>query len=192
VTNTPSERPATGAVDPIEVAKRRKRIPLWAVPIFPALLVWGIIYVNGVSNPPAATNTPDAMGAQVYAHCSSCHGSNGEGTGTAPKFAGGDLLKVFPKWQDQVKWVNIGSSNWTAQTGSKTFGDTKKQIGSGGMPGFGPLGSDKSLSCEDIVMVVRYERQHFAGEAPNDELDKLAEQIASGAPVSDIPNCAAS
>jgi hypothetical protein len=41
-------------------------------------------------------------------------------------------------------------------------------------------------------MVVRYERQHFAGEAPNDELDKLAEQIASGAPVSDIPNCAAS
>jgi hypothetical protein len=41
-------------------------------------------------------------------------------------------------------------------------------------------------------MVVRYERQHFAGEAPNTDLDKLAEQIASGAPVTDIPNCAAS
>jgi hypothetical protein len=87
--------------------------------------------------------------------------------------------------------VNIGSSNWTAQTGSKTFGATKKPLAAL-MPGFGPLGDTKSLSCEDIVMVVRYEREHFAGAAPDDKLDALAEQIASGAPVSDIPNCAAS
>ena len=190
MTNTPSERPASGTLDPIEVAKRRKRIPLWAVPIFPALLVWGIIYVNGVSNPPAAANTPDAVGAQVYgAKCGTCHGVGGGG-GSGPKFAGGDLLKVFPKWEDQVKWVNIGKANWTKETGSTTFGATKKPLAAL-MPGFGPLGDDKSLSCEEIVMVVRYERQHFAGEAPNDDLDKMAEQIASGASVTDIPNCAA-
>ena len=109
--------------------------------------------------------TPPTLSAlSVYASCASCHGAAGGG-GSGPAFAGGNLLKVFPKWEDQVKWVNIGSSNWTAQTGSKTFGDTKNPIGAGGMPGFGPLGSDKSLTCEDIVMVVRYERQHFAGEA---------------------------
>lgn len=191
MTNTPSERPATGAVDPIEVAKRRKRIPLWAVPIFPALLVWGIIYVNGVSNPPAAANTPDAIGAQIYGQsCGTCHGASGGG-GSGPAFAGGDLLKVFPTWEEQVKWVNIGKANWTAETGSTTFGATKKPLAAL-MPGFGPLGDNHTMSCEDIVMVVRYERQHFAGEAPNTDLDKLAEQIASGAPVTDIPNCAAS
>lgn len=193
MTNTPSERPATGSLDPIEAAKRRKRIPLWAVPIFPALLVWGIIYVNGVSNPPAPSNTPDALGAQVYAKCGGCHGADGAGTATAPAFAGGDLLKVFPKWEEQVKWVNIGTGNWTAETGSKTFGDTKKPIDTNkNMPGFGPLGGDGSLSCEDILLVVRYEREHFAGAQPDDKLDALAEQIASGAPADAIPNCAAS
>lgn len=191
MTNTPSDRPASSPLDPVEAAQRRKRIPLWAVPIFPALLVWGIIYLNGVTNPPPPSNTPDSLGAQVYAKCASCHGAGGEGTGTAPAFAGGDLLKVFPKWEDQVKWVNVGSGNWTAETGSKTFGDTKKPIDPNKtMPGFGPLGSDKSLSCEDIVLVVRYEREHFAGAQPDDKLDAMAEQIASGAAVSDIPNCA--
>lgn len=192
MTNTPSERPVADSLDPIEVAKRRKRIPFWAIPIFPALLVWGIIYVNGVSNPPPPTNTPDALGAQIYAKCSSCHGANGEGSGSIPKFAGGDLLKVFPKWEEQIQWVNVGSSNWKSVTGSNTFGDTKKPIGAGGMPGFGPLGTDKSLTCSDIVMVIRYEREHFAGAPPDQTLDALATQIASGATPDKIPNCAAS
>jgi len=87
-----------------------------------------------------------------------------------------------------VKWVDIGSNNWTAETGSKTFGATKKPLTGGTMPGFGPKG-DSSLTCEQIVLVVRYERSHFAGEDPQDGLEELATQIAAGQTPSEIPGC---
>jgi mono/diheme cytochrome c family protein len=189
VTDSPNDRPAADVVDPIEVAKRRKKIPLWVVPLFPALLVWALIYVNGVTTPPAAANTPDSMGAQIYGDkCSGCHGATGGG-GSGPAFAGGDLLKVFPKWDEQVHWVDVGSANWTKVTGSETFGETKKPIDANKvMPGFGPDG-DSSLTCSEIVLVVRYEREHFAGAEPDTDLDALAEQIAAGETPADIPNC---
>lgn len=187
-TSNPNETPVP--VDPVAAAGRRRRIPVWAVVLFPALVVWAIIYVNGVTVPPATANTPDAMGAQLYAQsCAGCHGATGGG-GSGPAFAGGDLLKTFPKWQDQVKWVDLGSSNWTKVTGSKTFGDTKKPADPGaGMPGFGPGGTDASLGCDKIVLVIRYEREHFAGAAPADDLDQLATQIAAGQTPSQIPGC---
>ncbi len=143
-----------------------------------------------MTKPPAATNTPDAMGASLYAtNCAGCHGATGGG-GSGPAFAGGELLKVFPKWQDQIQWVDIGSTNWKSVTGSTTFGATKKVAGATGqMPGFGPKGSDGSLSCSEIVLVVRYEREHFAGAAPDATLDDLATQIAAGQTPATIPNC---
>ena len=189
MTDNPTDRYAPGGEpDFLEAAKRRKKMPLWAVPIFPLLLVWGIIYVNSVTKPPAANNTPDAMGASIYAaSCASCHGATGGG-GAGPAFAGGDLLKVFTKWEEQVKWVDVGKANWTKVTGSTTFGDTKKPL-TGLMPGFGPLGDNKSLTCPEIVLVVRYEREHFAGAPPDPKLEELTTQIAAGTPVTDIPNC---
>lgn len=164
---------------------------MWAVALFPVLLVWAIIYVNGVTVPPAADNTPEAMGGQIYGtSCAGCHGTNGEG-GSGPAFAGGDLDKVFPTWQEQVKWVDLGSANWTKVTGSKTFGDTKKPADPGaGMPGFGPGGTDASLSCSEVLMVVAYERTQLASIEPDDELTELTEQIAAGEEPAEIPGCA--
>lgn len=176
--------------DPVEVAQQRRRIPVWAVVLFPALLVWAIIYVNGVTVPPAPSNTPESMGAAIYGtSCAGCHGANGEG-GSGPAFAGGDLAKVFPKWQDQVKWVDLGSANWTKVTGSKTFGDTKKPADPGaGMPGFGPGGTDGSLDCAKIALVIHYERSHFANIEGEDDLTELVTQIAAGQEPSEVPGC---
>lgn len=189
MTDKPTDRTATsGEPEFLEAAKRRKKIPLWAIPLFPALLVWAIIYVNGVTNPPAPTNTPDSMGAAIYTkNCSTCHGVGGTGSATVPAFAGGDLLTVFTKWEDQIQWVNVGSADWKSVTGLTTFGDTKKP-NVGGMPGFGPL-SGGGLSCTDIVLVVRYEREHFAGAQPDEKLDALATEIAAGQTPAAIPNC---
>ena len=195
VSDTPNQKSAPAPVDPVAAAERRRRIPVWAIALFPALLVWAIIYVNGVTEPPASANTPDALGAAIYTTsggCGGCHGATGGG-GSGPAFAGGDLLKTFPKWQDQVKWVDIGSTNWSKETGSTTFGATKKTAGAAGkMPGFGPKGDTNSLSCADILLVVRYERMHFAGADADDKLEELATQIAAGQTPSEIPGCSSS
>lgn len=191
MSDTPNQSPATGPVDPVEASERRRHIPVWAIALFPALLVWALIYVNGVTEPPASTDTPTAMGASIYSgkgSCGGCHGVNGEG-GSGPAFAGGDLLEVFPDWEDQIKWVDIGSTNWAQQTGSNTFGATDKVAGAAGMmPGFGPA-SDATLTCEEILLVVRYERVDLAGEEPPEDLEELAEQIVAGQTPEEIPGC---
>ncbi len=179
-------------VDPVEVAASRRRIPVWAVVLFPVLLVWGIIYVNAVTEPPAAADTPEALGEQLYGAngCAGCHGANGEG-GSGPAFTGGELEKVFPEWSDQVKWVDLGSPNWTAVTGEETFGATNKPADpAAGMPGFGP-GGNSAMTCEEIVLVVAYERTQLGGVDPDEELTELVEQIAAGDEVDDIPGCVA-
>lgn len=177
-------------VDPVEVAESRRRIPVWAVVLFPVLLVWGIIYVNAVSEPPVAEDTPAAVGARIYGKsCGGCHGVNGEGI-SGPALAGGDLAEVFPEWSDQVQWVDVGAQNWLDVTGKDTFGATDKIVG-GGMPGFGPAGNDGSLSCDEIAMVVAYTRTELAGIEPAEDMTELTEQIASGQQVEDIPGCEA-
>lgn len=191
MSDTPNPSPVSGPVDPVAAEQRRRRIPVWAVVLFPALLVWAIIYVNGVTEPPAAEDTPQAMGAQLYGQsCAGCHGANGEG-GSGPAFAGGDLGEVFPTWDEQIRWVAIGSSNWTSVTGSDTFGATEKPADpGGGMPGFGPQGNDASMSCEEIALVVQYERD-LAGIDPEDDLLEITEAIAAGQTPEEIPGCEA-
>lgn len=190
-TSNQKATPASGTVDPVEAAQRRRRIPVWAIALFPALLVWAIIYVNGVTVPPAPANTPEAMGQQIYTGkggCGGCHGVTGGG-GSGPAFAGGDLDATFPDWKDQVTWVDLGSPNWTKVTGSKTFGANKKPADpAAGMPGFGPAG-DSTLTCEEIVMVVAYERTQLAGIDEPDDLAELTQQISDGQTPAEIPGC---
>lgn len=177
-------------VDPVEVAESRKRIPVWAVVLFPVLIVWGIIYVNGVTEPPASADTPASMGETLYGDngCAGCHGATGGG-GSGPAFTGGALEKVFPDWTEQVKWVDLGSPNWTKVTGEATFGATNQPADPGaGMPGFGP-GGNSAMTCEEIALVVAYERTELAGIEPDEEMSEIVEAIAGGEQVDEIPGC---
>ncbi len=153
----------------VAIAKTRKRPPFWATLALVALPIWALIYLNAVSKPGAKANDPLTVGGQLYAaNCSSCHGSNGEG-GVGPAFAGGAVVKTWPKYEDQITWVKDGTTKYLA-AGHTTFGDGKTPINPAKiMPPFGT-----SLTEQQVAAVVYFERVQFGGEAPNAALAALA------------------
>ena len=94
----------------------------------------------GTYNPAAAAATGSgsgagagtAQGAAIFAaHCSSCHGSRGEGS-IGPKLAGGAVVRRYPNPADEIVVVTAGR---------------------GGMPAWGG-----TLSPQEIQAVVEYTR----------------------------------
>lgn len=101
-----------------------------------------------------------AMGAELYAPCSACHGPGGSGTAAGPPFTGGALVATFPEGSCEVhvEWVRVGTAGWP----DPTYGVTDKPVGGFGvsvMPGFGDF-----LTEEELRSVVLYERVQFGGE----------------------------
>ena len=95
-----------------------------------------------------------ALGSDLYATCSGCHGVNGGG-GTGPAFGG--VMTTFSSCLDHVEWVRLGSAGFQAE-GRNSYGDTGVTI-QGGMPGF------PNLTEEEIAAVVAFERIRFGGGA---------------------------
>jgi mono/diheme cytochrome c family protein len=140
----------------VQAYKRRKKIPVWAIPALVALPLWAVFYAGTLSPPPATTLTQVAEGGVLFgANCSSCHGATGGG-GVGPALAGGAVLKTFADPVDQVHWVVTGSAG--AKGG--VYGDSGKPS-KGGMPSFGV---SKTLTLAEIVDVVRHERETLSGE----------------------------
>ncbi|MGI8793580.1 MAG: c-type cytochrome [Acidimicrobiales bacterium] len=133
--------------------KRVARIPVWAMPALIALPLWAIVFGGAFGERP--TGEGPSLGQQVYlsAGCSGCHGPNGGG-GVGPALD--NVGTVFPDFADHVSWVKTGSASFKGQT----YGATG-EVATGGMPGFAD-----SLTEEEIVAVVCYERVTFGGEAP--------------------------
>jgi hypothetical protein len=73
--------------------------------------------------------------------------------------ADGAVLETFPDLGEHVTWVAIGSDGWQAEVGD-TYGANGTAVGASGnvMPGF-----SESLSPEDLMAVVLYERVEFGG-----------------------------
>ena len=101
------------------------------MPVLAALPIWVFIYMEAMSPVKAQATGALAVGAQVFANkCSACHGNGGEG-GTGYKLNEGEVLKTFPKLEDQVKFVFNGSPGV-----GKPYGDP-----------VAPAGSDQSARC---------------------------------------------
>jgi mono/diheme cytochrome c family protein len=157
----------------ILAAKRRKKIPFWALPVLAALPLWGYIYVRTLEPPPAGANDPHVLGAAVFtANCASCHGATGGGV-SAPALADGAVLKTWPDWRDHAAWVRLGSAKWPAPT----YGAQKKKVG-----GAGQMPSWTALTDQQIAQVVLHERELSLGEPIADDdkdyVDLLA--VANG------------
>jgi mono/diheme cytochrome c family protein len=144
--------PAVVAPEPayIQAARRRKRIPYWAMPVLLALPLWGYVYVRTLEPPPAGEDDPLVLGTQVYtANCASCHGASGGGV-SAPALADGAVLATWPDWRDHAAWVRLGTDGWPAAT----YGATQKPVG-----GVGTMPAWPTLTDQQIAEVVLHERE---------------------------------
>jgi mono/diheme cytochrome c family protein len=154
----------------IQAAKRRKRIPYWAMPVLAGLPLWGYVYVRTLEPPPAGETDPLVLGAEIYgARCASCHGGSGDGAGGAPALVDGAVVETWPDWRDHVMWVKLGDPNWPGDT----YGaQPKTKASASGMPAFAG-----TLSDQEIAEVVLHERQ-LAGEDVAEDNPDYAELFA--------------
>jgi mono/diheme cytochrome c family protein len=141
----------------------RKRIPWWAASVLGLLPLWAVVYAGTLSEADTGEPSQIELGAEVYAlRCASCHGGSGGG-GTGPALAGGAVLETFPERADHLRWVYGGSVGWP----DSTYGEQNKPK-QGGMPEFG-----EELTPEELLAVVRYEREVLSGQ----ELDEETEVV---------------
>ena len=186
----PDEPPAPEPVAPhVEAGLRRKRVPVWIIPVLLFLPIWAIFYVGYLERPPTEGGGLLAEGAEVYASsCAGCHGGTGGG-GTGHQLNDGEVLLTFPSTAageafdgiaHHLAWV----SNGTAVTDALTplgYGDPARP-GGGRVPGglAQMSGFGGSLSAEQLVAVVYYERYthgHLDDAAGETELLVLEEVV---------------
>jgi len=175
---TEIEPAAPAPVPPyVEAALKRKRVPLWALPVLAFLPVWAFIYAATLEPPSLGESDPLSFGAAVYAsNCASCHGATGGG-GVGPAVSGGAVLNAFASAEDQIEWIQLGSQGFQ-DAGRDTYGDNATPI-NGGMPGW-----TETLTPEEINAVVYFERSGLSDEAPNEVLiDANGALLVDGEPV---------
>ena len=150
--------------EPVQAALRRKRIPLWVMPVLVVIPVWALIYLGGLST--SASGAPSQLqeGATIFAtSCARCHGSTGGGDVGRP-LDNGDVVATFPDLIGQLEFVHQGSA--TTGPAGTPYGDPSREGGQhttqgfkgGLMPPFG-----EALTGEQLLAVVRYEREVLSG-----------------------------
>jgi len=155
----------------VQAAQRRRRIPLWAMPVLAALPIWSYVYVRTLE-PAPVENDPIELGAALFAPCGACHGGSGQGAG-APQLSDGHVEATWPDFRDQLMWVKLGAEGWPGDTyGAEHI---SKDANSGVMPGYAG-----SLSEQEIAQVVLYERRELSDDVPPEGEEDVLLAIANG------------
>jgi mono/diheme cytochrome c family protein len=147
----------------VAAARRRVRIPTWAMAVAGLLPIWGLLYIWSLTPTEAEVEGPLAVGAEVYGSCSSCHGASGGG-GIGYAFTNGEVLKTFPTLQEQVAFVYTGNAPYLGGT----YGDPNREGGArvagtrGAMPQWGTEAGGE-LTDTELIAVVCHERYDLAG-----------------------------
>jgi mono/diheme cytochrome c family protein len=179
------EEPVAPPAPYVQAALRRPRVPRFAVPVLAALPLWALLYAGTLYQPAEKLDPIVAHGQTLYtANCSGCHGNAGQG-GTGRPLNGGSVLETFPNIADHLAWVHTGSQDIAAGTPygnpARPGGQHVSQTG-----GFGPMPAFRGkLSDDDILAIVRYERQAFGDQTPEENTAE-ADQYASGGGGSDV------
>jgi mono/diheme cytochrome c family protein len=179
---TPAKAPAVAAAAPpppkrpeVVAAESRKKMPWWAAVAFVSLPAWAFLFTFTLE-PPTQVSPVIAAGQDLYsANCGSCHGADGGG-GVGPAFADGAVIETFSSYEDHVQWVTLGSAGWREEVGD-TYGDPAKPVlGFNGqpMPTF-----EGVLSEEEILEVVRYEREVISGFGCEAELAEATGEVCA-------------
>jgi len=170
---TPARAPkGTPAVAPppkpdppyIAAAKRRRKIPFWAMATLSLLPIWGFMYVQGLKPEAVVVAGPVGDGQKLFSTCASCHAADGSG-GVGRPFIEGSVQKTFPHIEDQLNLVYVGSQAYRDE-GVGPYGDPS--VGHLGYNGsFMPAQHD-NLTEAQILAVVCHERYDLGGVDPTD------------------------
>jgi mono/diheme cytochrome c family protein len=154
----------------LAAAKSRKKIPFWAMMTLSLLPVWLFMYARGLTPKEQKVSGPLGEGVALYtANCSGCHGAGGEG-GLGYAFSGGEVLKTFPRIEDQLRYVYFGTQQYQA-AGVSVYGNPDREGGPhltgarGVMPNFGAT-TGGALTDAQILAVVCHERYTLGGADP--------------------------
>ncbi len=147
----------------VTAAMARPKVPVWALPVLAMLPIWAVVYAGALVVPEKGITDPVLLEGQgIYNQsCASCHGNDGGG-GTGRPLSGGEVLLTFPDPAEHIAWVVNGSPAAGTPYGNpeRPGGQHISSETSGGaMPAFGD-----SLTEEEILAVVRYEREILGGE----------------------------
>lgn len=150
----------------VVAAERRRKIPVWAVPVVAVLPIWGFVYAGALAVPEGELDDPElVIGQEVYRNCAGCHGAQGQG-GTGRPLSDGDVLLTFPDIEDHIAWIEEGSD--LVGGAGNPYGDPDRPGGQriSGSEGYGQMaGWGGTLSAEEIRAVARYEREVLSGGA---------------------------
>jgi mono/diheme cytochrome c family protein len=141
----------------------RPKIPMWALPVLAMLPIWALVYAGVLFVPEEGITDPVLLeGEGIFAQsCASCHGNEGGG-GIGRTLNAGEVVLTFPDPADHLAFVATGSP-----AAGTPYGNPERPGGQhiardtagGAMPAFGD-----SLSEEELLAVVRYEREILGGE----------------------------
>jgi mono/diheme cytochrome c family protein len=153
------EPPAPPEIVPayIQAARTRKKIPFWAVPVVAFTPIWVLIFALTLDKPTPKEAGPVALGDEVYAKCSGCHGAAGGGA-SGPALNEGKVVETFPNFSDQLEWVILGSQGFL-NDGRTTYGAQNKPV-----EGVGVMPAWDTLTAQELIAVVRHEREELSGE----------------------------
>jgi mono/diheme cytochrome c family protein len=167
----------------VEAAKKRKKIPFWAMATLSLMPVWAFMYVRAVTEPPEVVEGPLGMGAEVYGNCASCHGAAGGG-GVGYPFEGQSVLQTFPHIEDQLRYVYFGTAEYNL-AGVEIYGNPEREGGPHVTGAFGVMpGWSGSLTDEEILSVVCHERYTLGGADPaGDYADEYETWCSESSPV---------
>jgi hypothetical protein len=164
----------------VEASLRRKRVPIWALPVVALLPLWAFLYVGTLSEPESEAVGQLALGAEIYTQCAGCHGAGGGG-GAGRQLNNGEVVLTFPNIDEMLEFVAVGSAGFRGVP----YGDPDRPGGAhiggeyGNMPAF--LGT---LTPEELLSVIRHEREALGGEVvPPDQIGPEGELLhANGTP----------
>ena len=146
----------------IAAAKSRKKIPFWAMATLSLLPVWGFMYLQGVKPEAKIVSGPLGDGAEIYNSCATCHGANGGG-GVGRSFLDGDVKTTFPRIEDQLNLIYVGSQAYK-DTLNLPYGDPN--VGHLGYNGSYMPAQGSGLTEAEILAVACHERYDLSGLDP--------------------------
>ncbi len=167
----------------IKAAKKRGKIPFWAMPVVLATPVWAY-GLAGTLQQPEVEDPLVTEAAEIYtvAGCSACHGTGGGG-GIGYQLSDGAVIETFPEAIDMIVHVARGSSAINGETYGAERNDGNRRISGqrGNMPA-----QINALSLEELELVIYHERVNLGGEDVSDErgqewAEHVREGIESGA-----------